>query len=341
MTILVVNEPDSDTWDDFIKLFPSSGPFHTRAWTECFKSERLSPLYLRLLSKHQPVGAIAGVVVDPRITILRGIDRRAFFFTGPALSQMNSVLIQDCMLSINLYSQDQGFTSWMSLGRDYPHEYDWGGSKVHLQSIHEFIIDLRESWEHISARMRKSIPEQVRKAERSGLTFHEHRDATMLPQLLRLLENTKLRRKRKSGISFSPYYIPYLAEEHLSKLSKSSIARFFVARRGPEVLYVLLVLAFSKRAYALLVGCSDEGYHLRAPAFALFNAIRNLKAEGTESLNLAGGNTFAKASLGAESRICTSSVSPYLKGPVRNLLFQSYRWMDNLIATAQLARGRS
>ena len=346
MTIRVVNERDADTWDEFIKLFPSSGPFHTRAWTECFKSERLTPLYLRLLSGDQPIGAIAGVVVDPKLTILSGIDRKLSFFSGPALLQMNSVLIQDCMLSLNRYAQDQGFTSLISSGRDYPYAYDWGDSKVHLQSIDEYIIDLRGSWEHIRARMRKSIPEQARKAERSGLTFHEHRDASMLPQLLRLLENTRSRRKRKSGFYFSEYYLTHLAEKPLSSLSGSSIARFFVARRGSEVLCVLLVFAFCKRAYALLIGCSEEGYRLRAPAFLWINAIRYLKAEGTESLNLAGGgpqsgHAFTKISLGAERQICTGSVSPYLKGPVQNLLFQTYRWVDNLTASAPFVRGRN
>jgi len=341
MTIHVVNDRDPEAWDDFIKMFPSSGPFHTRAWTECFKSERMTPLYLRFLSGDQPIGAIAGLVIDPKITILRGIDRKLSFFSGPALVQMNSALIRDCMLSLNRYAQDQGFTSLISSARDYPYAYDWGDSKVHLQTIQEMIVDLREPWERIRERMRKSIPEQARKAERSGVTFHEARDASMLPQLLYLLENTMSRNKRKSGNSFSPYYLPHLAEKPLSKLSESNIARFFVARKGPEVLCVLLVFAFSKRAYALLIGCSDEGYRLRAPALVWFNAIRNLKTEGMESLNLAGGNAFAKISLGAERRTCTGSVSPYLKGPVRNLIFQTYRWGDNLIAHVPHVRGRN
>jgi len=332
MTIRVVNERAPETWDDFIKIFPSAGPFHTRAWSECFRSERLTPLYLRLLSKGQTIGAITGVVVDPKVPLLRGIDRKLSFFSGPALSQMNSALIRDCMLSLNRYAKDQGFTSLIISGRDYPYGYDWGASKVHLQTIQEMIVDLREPWEHIMGSMRKSIPEQARKAERSGLTFQDSRDPSMLAHLLRVLENTKLRSEIKRGVSFSPYYLPHLAQRPLSSLSESNIARYFIARKGSEVLCVLLVFAFSKRAYALLIGCSDEGYHLRAPAFVWFNAIRKLKAEGTESLNLAGGNAFAKISLGAEHRTCTGSVSPYLKGPVRNLLFQTYRWVDTLTA---------
>jgi hypothetical protein len=339
MTISVLNERDPTTWDNFIKRFPSAGPFHTRAWTECFRSEYLTPLYLRLLSKDQPVGAIAGVVVDPKMPVLSGIDRKLSFFSGPALLEMDSALIRDCMLSLNRYAQDMGFTSLIISGRDYPYEYDWGASKVYLQTIQEMIVDLREPWEHIRGRMRKSIPEQARKAERSGLRFHESRDASMLPQLLGLLENTRLRRERKSGTSFSPYYLPHLAQKPLSCLSESNITRYFVARKGTEVLCALLVFAFSKRAYALLVGCSDEGYQLRAPAFVWFNVISQLKAEGIESLNLAGGNAFAKISLGAEFRTCTGSVSPYLKGPVRNLLFQAYRWTDSLLTTARPLRG--
>jgi len=91
---------------------------------------------------------------------------------------------------------------------------------------------------------------------------------------------------------------------------------------------VLLVVVFSRRAYALLIGTSNAGYRLRAPAFVWFNAIRELQSEGVLSLNLAGGNAFAKTSYGAECRTCTGSVSPYLKGPIRNLLFQTFRWVD-------------
>jgi hypothetical protein len=341
MTIRVLNERDPETWDDFIKLFPSAGPFHTRAWTECFRGERLTPLYLRLMSKNRPIGAIAGVIVDPKIAVLAGIDRKLSFFSGPALAQMDSALIQECMLSLNRYARDMGFTSLIISGRDYPYEYDWGPSRVHLQTIQEMIVDLSGPWEQIRGRMRKSIPEQARKAARSGLTFAESRDASILQQLLRLLENTRLRNERKSGISFSPYYLPHLAQKPLSKLSESKIARFFIACNDSEMLCALLVFEFSKRAYALSIGCSDEGYRLRAPAFVWFNAIKNLKAEGMESLNLAGGNAFAKTSLGAEHRTCTGSVSPYLKGPVRNLLFQTYRWMDNLVAPEPLVRSKN
>jgi hypothetical protein len=55
MDVRVADEWEPDNWDDFVKLFPSSGPLHTRAWTESFKSERPTPVYLRLLTKEQPI----------------------------------------------------------------------------------------------------------------------------------------------------------------------------------------------------------------------------------------------------------------------------------------------
>jgi len=336
MTIHILNVSDVDNWDEFLKRFPASGPFHTRAWAECFRSARLTPLYLHLVSNNQTVGAITGVAVDPKSAVLRGIDRKISFFSGPTLLQMDPISIRDSMLSLNRYATEQGYTSLLCSGRDYPYAYDWGESKVHLDSIHEYIVDMSEPWEQIRSCMRKSIPEQSRKAGRSGLTFHEHRDASMLPQLLRLLENTQLRRKRKNGVNFSPYYTPHLAEGPMQNLSKSNIARFFAVRRDAQVLCVLLLFSFCRRAYALSIGCSDEGYRLRAPAFLWFNTIETLKAEGIESLNLAGGgpqsaHAFAKISLGAERRACTGSVSPYLKGPFRNLLFQTARWVSTMM----------
>jgi len=334
LAVTVEKVLDETSWDEFITRFPSAGPFHSRAWIRCFKSDHLVPVYLRFVSNGIPVGGVAGLIVEPRMAILKPIDRRLFFFSGPALASMDRISIGECMQVLNRYAVDQQFTSLISLGRDYPYAYDWGNSRVHLQFMHELIIDLSSSQEQVVIRMRKSIREQARKAERSGLTFHPQQDASTLPQLLNLIANTQLRRMNKSGVSFSPYYIHYLDEKSLRRLSESSIARFFVARRGTEVLCSLLVFTFAKRAYALLIGCSNEGYQLRAPAFVWFNVIRLLKGAGIESLNLAGGNAFAKVSLGAEHRTCTGSVSPYLKGPVLNLLFQTSRWADKFIAPA-------
>jgi hypothetical protein len=258
---------------------------------------------------------------------------------------MRSPSIQSAMLGLRRYTTEQGFTSLVTLGRDYPYSYDWGAEKVHSEIIHEYIIDLAGSWSQVRARMRRSIAEQARKAERSGLTFHEHRDQSMLPSLLQLLNNTWERRQRISGTQFTPYYIPHLAEQPLRNLAGSAIARFFVARRGDDVLCVLLAFASNRRAYALLIGCSDEGYRQRAPAFLWLHTMEALHAAGIESLNLAGAGpqstlAFAKLSLGAERRMCTGSVSPYLQGPVSNLLFHLYRWRENLPALATFVRDR-
>ena len=59
MKLTVVRDTDPDTWDDFVAAFPSSGPLHTAAWAECFRSERLTPIYLRLLFGHRPVGGFS------------------------------------------------------------------------------------------------------------------------------------------------------------------------------------------------------------------------------------------------------------------------------------------
>ncbi len=338
-----MQEDDPASWDDFIRRFPSSGPFHTRAWAECFRGEGLTPHYLTFTDQGRPIGAIVGVIVNPASKLLSGIDRRLSCFSGPALSHMDSGLIRDCMLGLRDHARTEGFTSVISSGRDYPYAYDWGGAKVHLQALDEYFIDLSGSWADIQGRMRKSMPEQARKAARSGLTFRAHRDASMLSPLLDLLENTRQRRQRISGIDFSPFYVPHLSERPLRALGKTSLARFFAAHHDGEVMCVLLVFVFCKRAYALSIGCSDEGYRLRAPAFVWVNAINELKTAGVESLNLAGGgpqsgHAFSKVSLGAERRTCMGSVSPYLKGPVRNLLFQTSRWANGLMEHVPLVR---
>jgi hypothetical protein len=342
MTIRVERERDAEAWDAYAAQFAAAGPFHARGWAEGFADARTTPLYLRLLDGEQPVGAIAGVAIEPRLAALRGISRELFFFSGPALARMDADLIRDAFLALSGYAREQGFTSLVSSARDYPYAYDWGEARAHLQTLGEYLVDLRGSWDEVRLRMRRSIAEQARKAGRAGVGFGQHRDASLLPQLLRLLANTRQRRQRKSGNLFSPYYLTHLDDDALQRLAASSLARFFVARRGDEALCVLLAFVFGRRAYALMIGSSDEGYQLRAPALLWFNTVRQLQSEGVHWLNLAGGgpqsaHVFSKISLGAQRFACTGSVSPYLKGPVRNLLFQTHRWMDQLLHPPPLA----
>jgi hypothetical protein len=330
-----VREWDAAGWDDYIAQFASAGPFHSRAWAECFTSDRLTPVYLGLLAGDRPVGGITGVRVEPARPLMRGIDRTLSCFSGPALREMSGTKIREAMTSLAHYARSHGLTSLVCAGRDYPYAYDWGAARVHLQVMHEYFVDLSPPWEAIAARMRKSIAEQARKAARSGLSFEERRDSAMLPMLLQLVDVTRNRRLRKDGIRYSPYYLPHLGEVPLRRLSASGIARFFAAKRDDTVLCTLLAFAFGKRAYALLIGCSEEGYRLRAPAFMWWHSLQRLKAEGAELLNLAGGGPasplgFAKQSLGATRRECTGCVSPYLKGPLRNVLFQTGRWLQGL-----------
>jgi hypothetical protein len=94
-----------------------------------------------------------------------------------------------------------------------------------------------------------------------------------------------------------------------------------------------------------LIGCGEEGYSLRAPAIVWLNAIRELKAASIEYLNLAGAGpesklAFAKVSLGAKRLACTGCVSPNLQGPATNLLYQIYRWKDNLSSVSSLVRNK-
>lgn len=344
MKIRVERERDLDAWDPYIARFAAAGPFHARAWAEAFANRRTTPLYLRLLDGEQAVGAIAGVAVEPRLAMLHGISRELLFFSGPAMARMDAELIRDAFLALSGFAREHGFSSLVSSARDYPYAYDWGGARVHLHAIGEYIVDLRGSWADVRLRMRRSVAEQVRKAARSGVAFGQQRDVTLLPHLLRLLENTRQRRQRRSGKLFSAYYLPRLDADSLRLLSASNLARFFVAQRGDQPLCVLLAFVFGKRAYALIIGCSDEGYLLRGPALLWFNTLQQLQSEGVEWLNLAGGgqqsaHVFSKISLGAQRVACTGSVSPYLQGPVRNLLFQTYRWVDHLLHPPPLPGG--
>ena len=329
-------------WDDFVRLCPSSNPFHTRAWVESFRSERLTPLYLRVLSGNRTIGAIAGLVVAPANRILAPIHRPALLFTGPALERMDGAALRDCTLSAMRLVASEGMTGITCVGRDHPHACDWSGSRVRPTTVDEYIADLGGCWKDVESRMRNSIREQTRKAERSGLVFGEESGPRMVPQLTALLERT---RSRKVGEQFSFFYLPHLSEQVLGRLAATDLARFFVARLGGNALCILLALAFNRRAYALLIGCSEEGYRLRAPAFVWLNAMKALQAAGLQSLNLSGAwpgskLAFAKESLGAVRTSCAGFTSPYLQGPVRNLLFQIYRWRDNLSAAARLVAQR-
>jgi hypothetical protein len=239
------------------------------------------------------------------------------------------------MVALSDHARRRGIPTVNSKGVDYPYEYDWGGHKYHRHILHEYLIDLRPDWTTVKTRMRKSIAEQARKAERFGVRYRVERDPGTHDELNRLVLE---KRARKPDDSYDDYYLGFLTATVARRLSRTRLSSFHCAELGGKVVCVMQVLSFNKRAYALLLGADEDAYRSRAITFVQLQTIRNLKQTGVEWLNIAGaweGSSleFAKLSLGAKRAVCFGSTSPFLQGRLLNLLNQiahdKIRWIAN------------
>ena len=327
MDITVVEESNLQRWDESLSTF-SAAPFISAAWLEAFRTSTHIPIYFRCVFEKQTIAMIAGLILEPSHPLGRKVDRRLFFFSGPAAVQSD---LNTIMTNLLHYAALHGYTSLDLKSWDYPCEVDLM-PLPYKESREEYIVDLSGPFSEVQKKIRTMIKRKVKKAQKNGLTFHESHNPDLAVTLISLLEETKSTRLTKGYEDYSYYYMPYINEDVIRKLLLNKCAKICYIKRENNILCAQLIVFSTQRAYYLLGGTNQEGYELGANALVLFHEIENLAHNGYDAFNLGGvandsgasGLAFFKESFGAKKHACTSGTSTYLQGPLRNLAYQVF-----------------
>lgn len=339
MGVDIIEETDLVRWDEDLGSLGGS-VLLSSGWLESFADSHLRPLCFRFSVEGETIGLAGGLLVEPSRRFLRGLYRNIVMFSGPAMAEGREGEAGACLEALGDYAAAKGYSRLIVNSWDYPHEIEFSGEMFAKAVREEYIVDMRGDLTAVMGKMRESIAQQRRQAERKGARFHESDSAEIIDDLERLLEETKSVRLAKGYEEYSYYYMPYLSRGVLERLFRNGTARVFYAERDGVVACAMLFVVYGRRACALLVGTGAEGYPLRAPAFLWHNIIEKLKGEGYEYVNLGGipkgvstdKLIFAKTALGGERHVCMGGTTGYLNKSVLNVLGNAYRKMsDNAI----------
>jgi len=328
MQVTVVEEFNHDEWDVRLKK-ASGGPFLSVPWLESFRDSKCSPFYFRFVSETNTVGLAAGLRFSPPHPLLGKIFKKLFLFTGPVFMQSIPDLKKLCLTKLYEYAVKENYTHLEIRAYDYSHPLGFGKLPFIKEKKEEYILDLQRDWPEIERNMRKNIVQQVKFAQKKGLSFHESGSpGTMIDDLIGLLGETQERRLSKGYERYSYLYMPHIRKEILYRLFENKVGRLFFVRTGDKIVSISFIAAYNHKSYALLIGSTKQAYALRAPTFNWFNMIKKLKDEGFDYLNLGGvpedsskdKMVFAKTSYGAEKTMCAGVKTPHLNGSFFNLM---------------------
>lgn len=305
-------------------------PLIDRNWLSAFAGDSISVVFLRFARRGNTVGAIGGLqVASSSNPILRAATERLFFFSGPLVVAPCPELMRDCFAALRGYAVRSQYVACTLRWYDFPFPFDFASTGFQPAFRHEFILDLRRSEAEVWGAIDRDQRRRIRRATERGLTFREN-DRAGLGELLACASDTK-NRKIQRGLQYNLYSIDFVNNEVLKQLLSSGICRTFGVYNDSRVLSSILVAIGPRRAYAMFIGTSAEGYKLGCNVFLYWELMRHLRSIGCTQLNLGAippdesGSGLArfKESLGAAKTPCAGAVCTDLqRGSWRDLAWR-------------------
>ncbi len=197
-------------------------------------------------------------------------------------------------------------------------------------------VDLEASEEEIYARFKKNTRYSIRRAADAGVTASEMSDAEGFKIFSDLYFSTAGRKQ----------YHGHTRKYHQTIwniLSRSGIARIFVAFYDGRPHAAYEIFLFRDRAYYPYSGSASDNRHIPATQFLMWEVIKAAKAAGAKTLDLWGtlppehdkkhpwaGFTLFKSGFGSRYVRMTSSTDQVVR-PVLYQLYSAAYWVRSLI----------
>ena len=314
-----ITELSYEIWKKDLNLFNYS-LFITPEWTESVSDTLHTPIYLNFIINKKIVGKIAGLIVKNK-----KIGYSLYFYSGPALLNLNENLYNDCLDSIFSFAKNNSFS--MIKIDDYDNKYSikYSGNNFFITKSVEFIVPLNKGLDNI--KIKKRFLRNVKKSKGKGLIIKESNDPTKINILLKLLESTKQKRIKKYNEYYNPFYLINLNKNSIKKLLKSRMALFVYTEINNSVDCMELILKKGNSIYMLLKGTNKNGYKKGLPSLINYYIIKKYSNAGFSTYNLGGrvpgkggdGLEIYKKSMGAEKVIVYGASTQLLTFPLKLL----------------------
>ncbi len=316
MKIVEVNRKDS--WSAHLNDFDHS-LFTLSEFLDSLCCNGSNPVYLDFEMNGKIVAKLAGIKSKGKFKF----QNRLSFYSGPAIHmQEDKNLIEKCYQQLIRYARKNNFYRIIKLSYDYPY-LPARIKHFKFSKRAEYIIDLTKEKEVIEDNFAHNVICIKRKANNQGYIYRESYSEEMIESLIKMLDDTRKVRMSKGSPYYDYYYIPLFNKSSLKALVKNNIIQFCMVEKEMQSYAIMAVMLKNKRAYALFMGCTPEGYKAGAPTFLNYRLIHSLKEKQFESLNLGGvplgkshkGLEEFKFRLGAEKFLSYHGSTNFIKFP--------------------------
>lgn len=273
-------EVDREEYDKDFNSFVYS-LFNTSEWIESLSSGR-NQVYLNFVKDGVVVGKVAGLISMGT----KYSGNYLFLYAGPSVMYNDQGLYFDCILSLWDYAKKNRLSKIDINYFDQQNEWVYNQNGFYKRGLFEYVkyFDGKDQPPVFG----KSVMYNVRKATRTGATFHAENSERILSKLHELLSQTQRIRFQKYGTSYKPYPYFFMTKEKVDQLFRTGILRLFHVEVDGEVHCVRCALDKDKRMYGLMIASDEFTYKNGLQHFLQYHLITKLHHEGYIYYNIAG-----------------------------------------------------
>lgn len=254
---LTVEDPQADSWDSFLKLFPEGNFEQSFEYGEIFKETypRGKVVRLLVLQGEQPIGLVQGTYSSylgfgMDLRVMRGPvtivgDGKSSELAGKLLDALENYCRRSRIIHARIYVPG----AWQA-----NEAFEMRGYVV-TERLNEFVVELGDSvdllWQRIDGNKRRNI----RKAVEAGVEVIDSRDREDLVAFYSLLKNAAGRH------GFNVY--PFSFYEAVWRAYGSEFSRVFLANWGGKGVSGVFVAVHGKTVFTFGAGSLREGFKVR------------------------------------------------------------------------------
>ncbi|MFT3740008.1 MAG: GNAT family N-acetyltransferase [Breznakibacter sp.] len=290
--------------------------FVTSEWMESM-AEKSNLVYLNLVRNGVVVGKASGLILPGT----RYTGKYLFMYAGPAIISNNKDLYFECIASLWDYARKKRLSKININYYDQQNEWVYSRDGFYKRGLFEYVkyFDLSEQ----APKFGKSVMYNVRKATKTGATFHIENSERVLAKLHELLELTQKIRFEKYGADYKSYPYFFMTKEKVDELFYSGILKLFHVEVDGEIHCVRCALDKDKRMYGLMIASDEFTYKNGIQHFLQYHLINKLHEEGYKYYNIAGtaageegkGLSEYKESLGCSRRLAYGTYTHFITFP--------------------------
>lgn len=272
---------DPDAWDAFVIEQAGTSILQAYEWGELKREFGWNPLRLmieehgtpvagaQILLKNSPIGPMAYIPHGPLVDWNR---RELVHFT---MQQIHKQLRRRMAVFVKV---EPALKNEASIASTLTNEGFRQGDTIQPRST--IIVDLKPSFEQLSAKLNIKMRYNMRLAERRGVTCMEG-TAADIPLFYRLMQATSQR------AGFSIHSLDYY-RRIWEKLEQRGMAQLLFATYGEHVLATTMLFVLGNRAYSMYSGSSELHRNLKPNDFLQWESIKWAKNMGCTSYDLWG-----------------------------------------------------